>query len=139
MLEFIEKFRAKRLMGREITLVNGQKGICNIVAVLKDAQGRRKFIPGSNIVTDDGDRWYAVRGANESDYFTVVGMRLGTDNTTPTKSDGDVTTFLAGSGKAIDGTYPMTNDSDGDNTGSGVDIVSWEGELYYRRGQWFWH
>jgi len=117
--------RVKNMMGRVFTLPSGKKARANVVAVLTNRKGISRFIPGLNCVTNDGDEHYAQRGAAETPDMTVVGMRLGTDNTAPTKSDTDVTSFLAGSGKNIDGTYPMTDDSDGDNTGSGVDIVSW--------------
>ena len=59
-------------------------------------------------------------------------MRLGTGTTAPTKADTDVTTFLNGSGKAVDANYPMTNDTDPDNTGAGIDIVSWRGDIVHK-------
>src|SRR3990172_3462182 len=52
-------------------------------------------------------------------------MRLGNGGSAPIKSDSDVTTFV-GTGLAIDGTYPKTNDGDASNTGAGIDIVSWK-------------
>lgn len=84
-------------------------------------------VPGINIVTNDGDAYYAQVAAGETpgDDFTAGGLRLGDDNTAPTKSDTDVTNFLAGTGHAEDATYPQTNDGDADNTGAGVDIVTW--------------
>jgi hypothetical protein len=101
-----------------------------VLAVLRNERlGEELLIPGLNIVTNDGDTYYAQSATGETpdDDFDGAssGLRLGSDNTTPTKSDTDVTTFLATSAHALDGTYPMTDDSDGDNTGSGVDIVSW--------------
>ena len=120
----LEKLKIKNLMGKEIVLVNGDKAICNVVAILKRGN-KTKYIPGANIVTNDGDLYYAQRGAGETPTNTYVGFRLGTDNTTPTKTDTDVTTFLSGSGKNTDATYPKTNDGDSDNTGAGTDVVSW--------------
>jgi len=87
--------------------------------------GEKRIIPLKNIVTNDGDRYYATKGAGESAYFTVGGMRLGTGVDAPVKADTDVETFLAGSGKVIYATYPKTNDTDPDNTGAAVDSVSW--------------
>jgi len=113
------------LFGKKIKRLDGKTGICNVVAVLENRKtGRCRLIPGFNVVTDDGDQYYA-EGAAGSPSWAVGGMRLGTGVTSPTKSDTDVTTFLAGSGKAIDGTYPTTADSDSDNTGAGVDVVTW--------------
>jgi hypothetical protein len=66
-------------------------------------------------------------GETPTDDFdaAAAGLRLGSNNTTPTKSDGDVTTFLTGTGHALDATYERTADPDTDNTGAGVDIVTW--------------
>jgi len=91
--------------------------------------GAKTIIHGVNIVTDDGDTYYAQSACGETpdDDFDGAssGLRLGDDNTTPTKSDTDVTSFLSGSAHALDGTYPQTDDQDGDNSGAGVDIVTW--------------
>lgn len=118
--------QVNRLMGRIIALPNGRKVGANVVGVLtNEANGKRRFILGFNCVTNDGDEYYAESGAAEVTSWSVVGMRLGTDNTPAAKGDTDVTTFLAGSGKNIDGSYPTTSDPDGDNSGAGADIVSW--------------
>jgi carbon monoxide dehydrogenase subunit G len=115
----------KNIFGRVLRLPDGREGTCNVLALLRDVRtGLLRAVPGCNIVTNDGDQYYA-EAAVGTPSWSVAGMRLGTDNTTPTKTDTDVTTFLAGSGKAIDGTYPQTDDGDADNTGAGVDIVTW--------------
>lgn len=95
----------------------------NVLAVLC-SKDKRFYIVGKNLVTNDGDQYYA-EAAVGTPSWSVGGMRLGTGTTAPTKTDTDVTTFLTGSGKAIDTGYPVTNDSDPDNTGAGVDIVTW--------------
>jgi hypothetical protein len=121
-----ESVRLARMWGRKIRLIDGSEGICNVAAVLRNKEnGNVDIIPGCNIVTNAGDEYYAERGALETPNFTVAGLRLGTGVTSPTKTSTDVTTFLAGSGKAIDGTYPKTNDGDTDNTGAAVDSVTW--------------
>jgi hypothetical protein len=121
----IEKIMISRLMGKKIKLVNGKDAVCNVVAMLKDEKtGKVRYVPGANVVTNDGDQYYA-EAAVGSPSWAVAGMRLGTGATAPSKTDTDVTTFLAGSGKAIDGTYPKTNDDDSDNTGAGIDVVTW--------------
>lgn len=101
-----------------------------VLAVLRDPGLEREIvIPGLNIVTNDGDLYYAQSAVAETptDDFDAAGAgwRLGTSATAPTKSDTDVTTEDSAGRKATDGTYPQTNDADGDNTGSGVDIVTW--------------
>jgi carbon monoxide dehydrogenase subunit G len=124
-MRVLEDLKAVGLMGREIELPGGKRGVCNIVALLKDEKtGRTRLIPGVNIVTNDGDQYYAEAAAGTPSW-SVAGMRLGTNNTSPTKSDSDVTAFLSGSGKGIDSGYPKTDDDDADNTGAGADIVTW--------------
>lgn len=88
-------------------------------------------IPGLNIVTNNGDLYYAQMSCGESPASTIDydgsngGLRLGSGSTSPTKSSNDVTTFLAGTGHALDATYEKTNDSDSDNTGAATDTVTW--------------
>lgn len=82
-------------------------------------------ITGKNIVTDNGDRYYATKGAGEAAFFTVAAIRMGSSATAVTKSDIDVTTFV-GTAKAPAAGYPKTNDSDVNNTGTAVDSVSWK-------------
>lgn len=98
----------------------------NILAVLGTPAGKILHA-GSNLVTNAGDEHYAERGAGEvpSIDFAAGGLRLGSAATPPAKGDTDVTTFIAATGKAESATYPKTNDADADNTGSGVDIVTW--------------
>jgi hypothetical protein len=98
----------------------------NVLAILDNpAQESRLIIPGKNIVTNDGDTYYAQKAAGEAADDAWVGLRLGSDNTAPVKTDTDVTTFLAGTGKATTAGYPKTNDDDSDNTGALVDAVTW--------------
>lgn len=99
-----------------------------VLAVLRnELLGAELIMPGVNIVTNDGDIYYAQMAAGETpdDDFTAGGLRLGDDNTAPTKTDTDVTNFLVGSGHAVDATYPQTDDQDANNTGAGVDVVTW--------------
>ena len=92
----------------------------------------KKWIKGMNLVGNDGDKFYAQAAAGESptnDFTSANGRQeLGNGSQgTPGKTDtysaliGPVTA----SRKAIDGTYPKTNDGDADNTGAAVDSVSW--------------
>lgn len=101
-----------------------------VLAILRDPKLEREIlIPGLNIVTNDGDVYYAQSSVAETptDDFDAAGagFLLGTDGTAPTKTDTDVTVEDAAGRKVTDATYPQTNDGDGDNTGAGVDIVTW--------------
>jgi hypothetical protein len=101
-----------------------------VLAVLRDPELEREIlVPGLNIVTNDGDVYYAQMSVGETptDDFDAAGagFRLGTDATAPTKTDINVTVEDSAGRKVTDPTYPQTNDGDGDNTGAGIDIVTW--------------
>lgn len=101
----------------------------NVIMILHDVETDRNTVMVThNIVTNDGDRYYATKGAGEAAFFTVAGMRMGDDAASgTTKADTDVNSFV-GTGKATSAGYPKTNDSDANNTGAGVDIISWKAE-----------
>lgn len=88
-------------------------------------------VPGLNIVTNNGDLYYAQMASGETPASTIDydgsngGLRLGSGSTSPTKSSNDVTTFLSGTGHALDSGYEKTNDNDADNTGATTDTVTW--------------
>lgn len=108
----------------------------NILAVLRSPSGALLHL-GHNIVTNDGDLFYAYRSvdAQPTDGLFTDGaaktfdgiMELGTAGATPGKTSNrsNVTTKVASSQQAIDGTYPTINDGDTDNTGAGVDIATY--------------
>jgi|GEM_PF-1317076 hypothetical protein len=124
----------KRHMGRKMALPNGKEGVCNVAAVLRNVHtGAFRVVFGANLVTNDGDQYYA-EAAVGSPSWSVAGMRLGTEATVAEKTDTDVGTFLAGSGKAPKATYPKTGDADTDNTGAGVDVVTWTTEYTTAEG-----
>ena len=81
----------------------------NICVVLKnEITGEKRWWFGSNIVTNDGDIYYAKKGAGETpatnENFIQGRAELRTGTVTPAK----------------------TNDSDTDNSGRGVDAVSYK-------------
>ena len=101
-----------------------------VIAVVFGPDGKiRRVIEGKNIVSNDGDMYYAQMAAGEApdDDFDAAGagLRLGSDDTAPTKPDTDVTTFIASTGKAVSAGYPKTADADANNSGGGVDIITW--------------
>lgn len=110
--------------------VEGRVMVGQIMGILRqDELQIEQAIPGINIVTNDGDVYYAQSIAAETptDDFDggSSGLRLGSASTTPVKTNTDVGTFLSGTGHALDSGYEKTNDDDADNTGSGTDIVTW--------------
>lgn len=118
--------KAKNLLG-SIIQIGGVDKVCNVVAIItNEVTKKEKIIPGANIVTNEGDKYYAQMAAGETPTidFTAGGFRLGDSGTTPQKSDTDVGSPLAAN-HTIDTGYPTTDDQDGDNTDAGVDIVTW--------------
>jgi len=104
----------------------------NICVVKENSEtGKKTWLYTHNIVTNDGDLFYAQQAVGESPTSDFDGssgrMELRTGSATPAKGDtyAQVATPVTASRKAIDANYPKTNDGDGDNTGSGTDIVTW--------------
>jgi hypothetical protein len=92
----------------------------------------KEFDYTHNLVTNDGDIYYAKKGAGEApstnENFLQARMELRSASDTPAKPDvySDVNTPITASRKTITGTYPKTNDTgDADNTGDAVDAVSY--------------
>ncbi len=110
-----------------------------VVAVLTDKNGKTRTFQTRNIVTDAGDLYYAERGAAVAVPTNFVDgggafdgvMELYDNspaNSAPAKGNdrSNLTGTLAPSStKAMDATYPLVNDPDGDNTGAGTDVVTY--------------
>lgn len=104
----------------------------------RKTESAKKWIAGMNEVTNDGEIGYANQGATESpaaneDFFATAASREQLANpavqnsilATDTWAEFDVVaTSIAGSNKVYDAAFPKRNDGDADNTGAGVDIVS---------------
>jgi len=109
--------------------INPDLNIC-IVRENQDT-GDKTWLYAKNIVTNDGDLYYAqksVGGTPTTDFGGSDGrMELRTGSATPAKAHvySDVTTPVTASRKIKDSAYPKTADDDSDNTGSGADIVTW--------------
>jgi len=109
--------------------INPDLNIC-IVRENQDT-GDKTWLYAKNIVTNDGDLYYAqksVGGTPTTDFGGSDGrMELRTGSATPAKAHvySDVTTPVTASRKAKDSGYPKTADDDSDNTGAGADIVTW--------------
>ncbi len=115
-----------KVFGRELMEIQPDA----FVVLHNEITGEKRIILGRNLVTDAGDRWYAESACGEAQTNDFVNLYLATacseGGGDPTKtSNYSHFTLHAGSEKAPTATYPKTNDPDGDNTGAGVDIVSW--------------
>lgn len=81
----------------------------HLLIELWDEQGRLKSrVEIDNIVTAVGDQLYASRGAGLTTSATPTGMKLGTGSTAPAKTGAGAAliTYLTGSNKAFDATFP---------------------------------
>lgn len=100
-----------------------------VLAILTDIHtGKKRAFKTHNIITNAGDVYYAQLGAGESPTNAFDTLWLGTSagSAAPGKaSDSDDLGFIASSAKLVKATYPLTNDGDSDNTGAGLNIVTW--------------
>lgn len=97
----------------------------NVLAVLRQGDDPMGIlIPGANIVTDDGDTFYAQSMADggESPVQTFTTHELGTAGTPGKAANRSNFTQIGSTQKLNSAGYAKTNDGDSDNTGSGVDI-----------------
>jgi hypothetical protein len=82
---------------------------------------------GHNLVTDYGDEWAASRTAGVSAEDAVTGMRLGTGDTAPAKNGAGaaIVTYISGSAKVLDATYPQTSDKGAGQGYRATYVVTW--------------
>ena len=102
----------------------------NVLGILARPNRKKIIIPGCNIVTNDGDLYYAELAAGESptDTFTIWEMQsAGTPGKAQDRSD--FTAITDSDQVQTGGSYPTTDDQDADNTGAGTDVRS-TGTLY---------
>lgn len=105
----------------------------NVLLVLGTPQGK-KLIAAHNIVTDAGDTEYAQAAATEitlgaaAQFDSLYLSTVNWDATHPQKTTttDDLASVITGAESLPESGFPKTNDSDADNTGGGVDIVSWK-------------
>lgn len=101
----------------------------NVVVVLKGPDGTVKKMWTYNLVTNEGDKYYAQKGAGETptNNFNTMYLGNGTQPTwTKTSNFGTLAGYITGSAKTVSTGYPKTNDTDADNGGGGVDVVTWK-------------
>ena len=95
----------------------------------------KDWMYGANLGTNDGDKYYAkqaceeAHGSNEdfSDSTARIELQNPSSADTPAKGDAyqQVSNPVTASRKAFDSNYPKTADADSDNTGAGVDVVTY--------------
>jgi len=130
-----EKGRINEKVTAIITKKGGEKMIINkknynILAVVKDKFGNVKAkIKGANIITNDGDLFYAQKGAGEATTYEFANCVLGSGDVAEGKTDTyDTMTPIGSTEKAPSAGYPKTNDVDANNPDGGVDVVTYKYE-----------
>lgn len=125
------KKQKSKVLGRLVVVLENQK------------TGEKRVYTSKNIVTNAGDLYYAERGAllttgtpispvptNFTDTNGVPDMIMELYNgasSAPAKGNdrSAMAGLVTGSAKAMDTGYPKVNDADSDNTGAGVDIITY--------------
>lgn len=97
----------------------------NIYAVRRGPEGVL-VVPGSNLVTDAGDRYYAQRMAAESPTYDFRVLYLCSAGTPGKAATTSAFTGITDTNKLPSAGYPKSNDADADNDGKGVDVVTWK-------------
>ena len=101
-----------------------------LLVLTNEVTGQKKLIWGKNIVTTAGNTWYAQSACGTAPTNDFDSLYLATacseGGGTPTvTSNYSHFTVHAGSEKHKTATYPMSPDTDADNTGDGATVVSW--------------
>ena len=101
----------------------------NVIIVLVREDGGKEVQTTRNIVTNEGDKFYAQRICGETPTYNFNTIVLG-NGTQPTWSKtstyGTLNGAISASMKAVASGYPRTNDDDPDNAGAGPNIVTWK-------------
>ena len=98
----------------------------NILVIIKRKNGEVRTIKGHNLVTNDGDEYYARMIIGDSSNITTpFYLRLGTGTDNPTKDDTDVETYIDKSAKQVDSDFPKRNYTDEGNSDGGVNVITY--------------
>jgi len=109
-----------------------------VLAILEKPDGTKEIYKTNNIVTNDGDVFYAQKGAGETPTNSFANLYLGS---TATPNPGKASTLasltlITGTEKAPKTGYPKTGDTDPDNTGGGANVVTYIYEYATTDGNW---
>jgi antitoxin (DNA-binding transcriptional repressor) of toxin-antitoxin stability system len=107
-----------------------------VVVLTNEETGDKRTYVTRNIVTNDGDLFYAERAVKTAiptdfvdgsgDFDGIMELYNGA-SAAPAKGNdrSDLAGLVTGSDQAMDSGYPKINDLDADNTGAGTDIVTY--------------
>ena len=107
----------------------------NICLVVSHLDGSKDWWYGSNLVTNDGDIYYAKKSASETPASNenfgasacVLQNPASADTIVKTDAYGQVSSPITTSGavRPLTAGYPKTADADSDNTGASADAISY--------------
>ena len=107
----------------------------NICLVVSHLDGSKDWWYGSNLVTNDGDIFYAKQSAEENPAANenfhasacVLQNPASADTIAKTDAYGQVSSPITTTGavRPLTATYPKTADADSDNTGASADAISY--------------
>ena len=107
----------------------------NICLVVSHLDGSKDWWYGSNLVTNDGDIYYAKKSASETPASNenfgasacVLQNPASADTIVKTDAYGQVSSPITTTGavRPLTATYPRTADADSDNTGASADAISY--------------
>ena len=105
----------------------GAEGHDALVILENYKTGKIRRIWGRNIITAAGDAWYGQKACGQTPTYNFRNCYLAGSGITPAKSN-TYSSFgsIVPTNAPPESGYPKTEDADTDNSGSGVDIVSWK-------------
>jgi hypothetical protein len=108
----------------------------NVIVVVTHQDGSKERYQTKNLIGDEGDKYYAQRGAAETPSNDFTTLELGNDTVDATgwtsghpakgSDRSHMSSKIFGSQKAKASGYPKSDDADPDNGGGGVDVVTWK-------------
>ncbi len=104
----------------------------NVLAVLNSEEHGRRLIPASNIITDQGDIFYAqkIAGAAPTNNFNSLYLSTAAwdaGHPAKTSTSDNLASVITGSEAAVAVGYPLADDTaNPDNTGAAADAVTWK-------------
>ncbi len=130
--EAVEK--APRASSKRVEIRHAKAPKANVILILQDAETGRveRIVEAHNIVTADGGAYYAQRGSTMVPTNTFYRGKIALASSYLVAEAGGAQTLNSltfGGGttgiQSFDATYPRVNDSDSDNTGAGVSILTY--------------
>lgn len=108
--------------------------LTNVILILQDADTGKtlRVVEAHNAVTLAGGEYYAERGAAETPTYTFNAGKMAlassyrqAESVSVARTVNDLVFTTLSGVQVFDGGYPKTTDSDTDNTGSGVRVITY--------------